>query len=345
MVKGQRVISLNGKSSTEDEIWVEGLKHNLLSVAQLNDRGYPLEFINGICRTFDNKGELAEEVEKLNGEKLNLRRELESLNICMSQELEARIEAEHLIKERDHDITKIKRENATLREHLNSEREEKENMQLDLDLASSLRENMSKHNEDLTKQLTETSEKLDKFFKSSILLEEKIQSQRMKGDISGLGFHTTKKGESSGTMSNNPKNKSSPKINNPTSKVFKPVCFVCHKLGHTANVCRNKPNRNANYNTNASYVSKKFEGHCFTCGMYEHRSIECRYGANNHISHMHPKPNGNYMRNFDIRINMNWQRPPNKLFSPFEMEKVTNIACTICNNFGHVAMNCRRRTG
>lgn len=27
------------------------------------------------------------------------------------------------------------------------------------------------------------------------------------------------------------------------------------------------------------------------------------------------------------------------------MEKVTNVICTICNNFGHVAMNYRRRTG
>lgn len=27
------------------------------------------------------------------------------------------------------------------------------------------------------------------------------------------------------------------------------------------------------------------------------------------------------------------------------MEKVTNVIFTICNNFGHVAMNCRRRTG
>lgn len=48
MVKGKGVISLNGKHSADDVYWVEALKHNLLSVAQLNDRGYPLEFRNGI---------------------------------------------------------------------------------------------------------------------------------------------------------------------------------------------------------------------------------------------------------------------------------------------------------
>lgn len=41
---------------------------------------------------------------------------------------------------------------------------------------------------------------------------------------------------------------------------------------------------------------------------------------------------------------LNWQKPYVNLFSPFEMEKVTNVICTIYNNYGHVAMNCKRRT-
>lgn len=138
-----------------------------------------------------------------------------------------------------------------------AEIEEKENLKLDLELASSLKKNLSKHNEDLVKKITEANEKLEKFIKSSTMLEEQIQSQRMKSDISGLDFHTTGKGESSGT-----KNKIAPKFNKTIGKkVFKPICFVCHKPSHTANVCRNKPNINANYNTNARYVSRKFEGH------------------------------------------------------------------------------------
>lgn len=39
MVKGKGYISLNGKRSADDVYWGEGLKHNLLSVAQLNDKG------------------------------------------------------------------------------------------------------------------------------------------------------------------------------------------------------------------------------------------------------------------------------------------------------------------
>lgn len=48
MVKGKGTISLNRNRNTYDVYQVEGLKHNLLSVAQLNDKGYPLEFKNGM---------------------------------------------------------------------------------------------------------------------------------------------------------------------------------------------------------------------------------------------------------------------------------------------------------
>lgn len=68
---------------------------------------------------------LAEEVETMNGEKLNLRREIEALTISMRQELEARRAIEDLIKERDHKISKIKQENVNLHEHWHEEKEEK----------------------------------------------------------------------------------------------------------------------------------------------------------------------------------------------------------------------------
>lgn len=204
-----------------------------------------------------------------------------------------------------------------------------------------MKENLSKNNKDLVKKLTKANEKLEKFIKSSTMLEDQIQSQKIKGDISGLGFHTTEKGESSGI-----KNKMASKVNKTTSKkVFKPIFFVCHKPGHIASVCRNKPNRNANYNTNARYVSRKFEGHCDTCGMYGHRHIECRYGSNNPIPHMHSRPNGDRIRNFNNQVNRNWQRSYGNWFRPFEMEKTTNVVCTFCNNFGHVAMNYKKRIG
>lgn len=69
-------------------------------------------------------------------------------------------------------------------------------------MASSLRETITKHNEDLTRELIEANGNLEKFNKISTMLDEQIQSQRMKGDTSGLGFNTSEKGESSGTKSN-----------------------------------------------------------------------------------------------------------------------------------------------
>ncbi|GLJ05156.1 hypothetical protein SUGI_0012340 [Cryptomeria japonica] len=50
MVKGRGSISLSGKSSADNVYWVEGLRHNLLSVAQLNDNGLTLEFKDGVCK-------------------------------------------------------------------------------------------------------------------------------------------------------------------------------------------------------------------------------------------------------------------------------------------------------
>lgn len=72
MVKGKGTISLNGKSSVDDVYWVEGLKNNLLSVAQLNDKGCPLEFKNGMCKIYDNKGELIVTKKKTKGNLFHL---------------------------------------------------------------------------------------------------------------------------------------------------------------------------------------------------------------------------------------------------------------------------------
>ncbi|GLJ24587.1 hypothetical protein SUGI_0469920 [Cryptomeria japonica] len=58
MVKGRGSISLNGKSSADNVYWVDGLRHNLLSVNQLNTNGLTLEFKNGVCRIKGNNGEL-----------------------------------------------------------------------------------------------------------------------------------------------------------------------------------------------------------------------------------------------------------------------------------------------
>lgn len=58
MVKGKGSISLNGKSNVDDVFWVDGLKHNILSVGQLNDKGYLFEFKSGGYRILGNNCEL-----------------------------------------------------------------------------------------------------------------------------------------------------------------------------------------------------------------------------------------------------------------------------------------------
>lgn len=133
----------------------------------------------------------------------------------MSQELEGRRVAEDQIKEKDHEIFKIKQENTNLNEHWH---EEKEEIKLDLDMEISLRETLMKQNEDLTEELIEANQKLEKFNKSSTMLDEQIQTQRMKGDTSGLRYNTSKMGEPSDTKSNMHEGKTAPKAQKPTSK-------------------------------------------------------------------------------------------------------------------------------
>ncbi|GLJ42624.1 hypothetical protein SUGI_0883450 [Cryptomeria japonica] len=58
MVKGRGSISLNGKSNVDNVYWLEGLIHNLLSVAWLNVSGLTLEFKNGVCKIKGKNGEL-----------------------------------------------------------------------------------------------------------------------------------------------------------------------------------------------------------------------------------------------------------------------------------------------
>ena len=52
-VKGIQSITLDGKTNTKDVYFVDGLKHNLLSVGQLADKGYQLQFIEKTCMIRD----------------------------------------------------------------------------------------------------------------------------------------------------------------------------------------------------------------------------------------------------------------------------------------------------
>ena len=57
-IKGKRRISLTKELIFNDAYWVEGLKHNLLSVAQLNNIGFKVDFMDGKAKLLDSKGNL-----------------------------------------------------------------------------------------------------------------------------------------------------------------------------------------------------------------------------------------------------------------------------------------------
>ena len=51
-------ITLDGKTYTNDVYFFDGLKHNLLSVGQLMDKGYQLQFGNDTCIIKNKEGKL-----------------------------------------------------------------------------------------------------------------------------------------------------------------------------------------------------------------------------------------------------------------------------------------------
>ena len=57
-VKGTGSITLDGKTNTKDVYFIYGLKDNLLSVGQLVDKGYQLQFIEKTCMIIDKDGKV-----------------------------------------------------------------------------------------------------------------------------------------------------------------------------------------------------------------------------------------------------------------------------------------------
>ena len=57
-IKGKGCISLTNELVCDNAYWVEGINHNLLSVAPLNNIGFKVEFMNGKAKLLDDKGNL-----------------------------------------------------------------------------------------------------------------------------------------------------------------------------------------------------------------------------------------------------------------------------------------------
>ena len=66
-IKGKGRISLTKELVCDNAYWVEGLKHNLLSVAQLNNIGFKVEFMNGKAKLLDEKGNFLGSGKKIKG--------------------------------------------------------------------------------------------------------------------------------------------------------------------------------------------------------------------------------------------------------------------------------------
>ena len=58
IIKGRSCISLTNELVWDNFHWVEGLNHNLLSMAHLNNIGFKVEFMNGKAKLLDGKGNL-----------------------------------------------------------------------------------------------------------------------------------------------------------------------------------------------------------------------------------------------------------------------------------------------
>ena len=57
-IKGRGQISLTKELVCDNAYWVEGLKHNMLSVAHLINIGFKVEFMHGKARLLDEKGKI-----------------------------------------------------------------------------------------------------------------------------------------------------------------------------------------------------------------------------------------------------------------------------------------------
>ena len=72
LVASKGCISLTNELVCGNAYWIEGLKHNLLSVAQLNNIGFKVDFMNGREKLLDDKGNLVGPGKQTKGNLFNI---------------------------------------------------------------------------------------------------------------------------------------------------------------------------------------------------------------------------------------------------------------------------------
>lgn len=151
----------------------------------------------------------------------------------------------------------------------------------------------------------------------------------MHDETHGLGYTAFEVGESFGSKKPKQDDKSPSKVNkkNLDKKAYKLVCSICHKVGHTANICRNRPSTHtcsiSHELVHTARVCRNkpnmFNGHCYDCNKFGHKANECRIRLNNQRTFVNQE-------------------------SPYQNENRWNVTCSHCHNHGHMAINCRLRT-
>ncbi|GLJ55713.1 hypothetical protein SUGI_1196780 [Cryptomeria japonica] len=86
-IKGKGTLSIDGKLKEHDVYYVEGLKHNLLSVIQMCDKGYKFTFDSTGCQIKkDSTGQVVVEGKRIDGNVYNLKECYESQ--CMLRQVD-----------------------------------------------------------------------------------------------------------------------------------------------------------------------------------------------------------------------------------------------------------------
>lgn len=70
-IVGKDNLSLDGKNHTKDVLYIEGLKHNLLRISQMCDRGYKFTFDSKGCKIKKN-GKIVGQGSRTNNNLYNL---------------------------------------------------------------------------------------------------------------------------------------------------------------------------------------------------------------------------------------------------------------------------------
>jgi hypothetical protein len=176
---------------------------------------------------------------------------------------------------------------------------------------------------------------------SSKVLDDIISSQKSHLDKSGLGYNQTEKGSSSKTTEQETNPKSYAETIKGDRKIYKedyrdtppPRRFRFQNQQQT-----DRPQEEEGFIRAPSFRRSStpryqtiFFGLCYACNNFGHKVVNCR--ANNR--------NNN---NFESHTQRGYSRRPSETqrrsYNRFESLS-TEVECYKCNNFGHVAKNCR----